>query len=398
MNQRGIALPTALIALSIVLALVVAFSVLASTEPTIAANQAMSARARSLAESGLERAMWALSHSTDANGIADPMPSSPAPAPYDGATASFRAVEVVNNVTQGGFVVAVANAASGKANERDVTATGYVPDATNPKAIKRITTTVTKIKLLDPPCALCLGGESPGNGVSTLQVGGNASINGSNAAGSPPATYCAGQTPTSTILTTGVVSTNGSPDITAPPAGSSITQNEPKSTFDAFTLTDADFAVLRDMAKANGTYYTGAQTFSEPPPNGIVVVDTPSGNPLSSSSPSSDLFTVTIHGNWSTGFRGWIVVAGSLYISGQIDITGLVYAQNDISYHGQGESRIRGAIIASNRVDTVSSQVDSEDIGNGRLTYDCQAVRDGGGSISQNWFVKPGTYKEVAGQ
>jgi hypothetical protein len=342
--------------------------------------------------------MWALSHPAASGGLADPLPSSPAPAPYDGATASFRAVEVVSNVTQGGFIVTVANAASGKPNERDVTAVGYVPDAANPRAIKKIQTTVMKMKWLDPPCALCLGGESPPATTSTLQVGGNATVNGSNAAGSPTATYCAGQTPTSTIMTTGVVSTNGSPDIIAPPSGSPIAQGVPKTTFESFTLTDADMTVLKEMAKANGTYYQGAQTFTSPPPDGIVFIDTPSGNPLTTSSPSSDLFEVDVHGNWSTGWRGWFIVAGSLQISGQIDMTGLIYAQNDLSYHGQGNGRLRGAIIASNRVDAVSSQVDSEDIGNGKLTYDCPAVRDGGGVIPQNWFVKPGTYKEVAGQ
>jgi hypothetical protein len=312
--------------------------------------------------------------------------------------ASFRAVETVNNVPQGGFVVFVASAASGKTNERDVISTGYIPDATNPRAFKKIQATVMKAKWLDPPCALCLGGETPNNTTSTLQVGGNATVNGSSASGSPAATYCAGQTPTSTIMTTGVVNTNGSPNIIAPPGGAGITQGVPKSSFDSFTLTDTDMAVLKELARANGTYYQGAQTFTSPPPDGIVFVDTPSGHPLTPSSPSSDLFEVDLHGNWSTGWRGWFIVAGSLDVSGQIDMTGLIYVQNDLNYHGQGNGRIRGAIVASNRVDAVSSQVDSEDIGNGKLTYDCPAVRDGGGTIPQNWFVKPGTYKEIAGQ
>jgi Tfp pilus assembly protein PilX len=61
MNQRGIALPMALIVLSLLAAMLVAFALLAGTEPTIAANHSMSARARGFAESGVERAMWALS-------------------------------------------------------------------------------------------------------------------------------------------------------------------------------------------------------------------------------------------------------------------------------------------------------------------------------------------------
>lgn len=397
-DQRGIAMPTALIALSVLLALMLALSLLGSTEPVIAGNHAMSARARAFAESGLERALWALSHPAAAGGIADPMPSDPAPAPYDGATASFQAVEVVGGAAQGGFVVRVASAASGKSTERDIVAVGYVPSAANPVATKRIVTTAAKFRWLDPPCALCLGAEAPPSTTSTLQIGGNATLNGSNAAGSPPGRYCAGQTPTSTVLTTGVVETNGSPNITAPPGGSEIVMNQPQSLFESFTLTNEDMQLLKTVAKANGTYYQGNQSFSAPPPDGIVFVDTPSGNPLSASSPDSDLIEVDIHGNWTTGWRGWLIVAGSVRLSGQIEMTGLIYAQNDIAYHGQGNSRINGAIIASNRVDTVSSTIDSEDIGNGRLTYDCPAVRDGGGTISQNWFAKPGSYREIAEQ
>jgi hypothetical protein len=396
MNERGVALPAALIALSILLALMVAFSVLASTEPTIAGNHAMSARARSLAESGLERALWALSHPGAAGGIADPMPSSPAPAPYDGALASFQAVETTGAVTNGGFVVRVSSAASGRPNERDIVAVGYVPDAATARAVKRITATAMKFLAFDPPCAICLGGESPPGTESLLQVGGNAYVNGSTSTGTPPASYCAGQTPTSAILTTGRVRTNGSPDIYAPTGGSEIVEYIPKDTFEPFTLTDADMATLKAIAKARGTYYQGSRTFTSPPPDGIVFIDTPSGNPLSASSPSSDMITLDIHGNWSTGWRGWMIVAGSAEISGRVNMTGLIYVQNDISIHGNGNLRIRGAVIAQNRVDTVSSQVDSEDIGNGRLTYDCPAVRNGGGVLSENWFVKPGTYREVA--
>ncbi len=53
----------AMLALLILSALVVGFSVLSATEPTIANNQLMVAQARSLAEAGVERAVWALHES-----------------------------------------------------------------------------------------------------------------------------------------------------------------------------------------------------------------------------------------------------------------------------------------------------------------------------------------------
>ncbi|MEK7838438.1 MAG: PilX N-terminal domain-containing pilus assembly protein, partial [candidate division NC10 bacterium] len=83
-GQRGIALPMALIALLILTALVVAFSVLSTSEPTIAANHLRVAQARALAEAGVERAVWALTNSTATGGLLDPLPS-PVPAPYDGS-------------------------------------------------------------------------------------------------------------------------------------------------------------------------------------------------------------------------------------------------------------------------------------------------------------------------
>ena len=156
-------------------------------------------------------------------------------------------------------------------------------------------------------------------------------------------------------------------------------------------------AILKSLAKANGTYYQGNQTWTSPPPGGIIFVDTPSGNVLSNSSPSSDMITVDVHGNWSSGWNGWLVVAGSIHVSGNITMNGLLYAQNDVTLHGAGGGSITGAVISTNRVDTTSTNVDTDDIGNAPIRYNCPSVRDGGGTIPQNWFVKPGTYKEVPG-
>jgi len=116
---------------------------------------------------------------------------------------------------------------------------------------------------------------------------------------------------------------------------------------------------------------------------------------LTNSSPSSDLITVDVHGNWGSGWNGWLVVAGSIHVSGNITMNGLLYAQNDVTLHGAGGGSITGAVISTNRVDTNSTNVDTDDIGNAPISYNCPSVRSGGGTIPQNWFVKPGTYKEV---
>ena len=397
MNERGIAMPAALLALVVLSSLTIAFALLAASEPDIANNHMLSARARTFAEAGVERAIWALNN-TALSGLSDPLPTT-MPAPYDGS--QYLWVEQVNGVTQGEVAVTVA-AVAGDPSSATVTAVGYAPNHTTPRAIKKILVTVSRFRFAGPsgtpPCALCLGGEAPAGMTAQLQVGGNATVNGSNASGTPPATYCAGQTPTSAIMTTGTVSTNGHPSIIAPPGGQSTSQGVAATTFSPFTLTTADMQLLKAYAKVNGTYYQGSQTFTSPPPNGLLFFDTPSGNPLGPNSPSSDLITIDINGNWSAGWNGWMIIAGSADISGDITINGLIYAQNDIQVHGNGNGSISGAIIAQDRIDTVSSTIDSENIGNGKVTYNCPAARDGGGTISNDWFVSPGSYKEVSGR
>ena len=386
-SEDGIVLPLTLIVMCLITALTVAFLALTSTEPIIASNQMMNAQARAIAESGVERALWALTKGASSPGtlgtLADPLPS-PVPALYDGS--QYVAMGV------GGFIVTVGP--GGVVNERTITAVGFVPDNVNPIAIKKIQVTLTRVKFLDPPCAVCAGGEQPPGTSTQIQVGGSASITANLANG---AQYCAGVNPTAAAYSQGAINTNGHPSITGPVGGSDTAPNQPNSNFSQFQFTDSDMAILKSLAKANGTYYQGNQAWTSPPPNGIIFVDTPSGNPLTNSSPSGDLITVDVHGNWGAGWNGWMVVAGSIHVSGNITMNGLLYAQNDVTLHGAGGGSITGAVISTNRVDTASTNVDTDDIGNAPITYNCPSVRDGGGTIPQNWFVKPGTYREVPG-
>jgi Tfp pilus assembly protein PilX len=387
-SEAGIALPMTLILMALITSLTVAFLAFTSAEPVIASNQMANAQARALAETGVERALWALSkgETTPAasGALADPLPA-PVPAPYDGS--QWVAVGV------GEFKVTVTNGAA--TNERNITAVGYVPNHTNPVAIKKIQTTVTHVKIPTPPCALCAGGEQPAGTNTQIQVGGSASITASTSNG---AVYCAGSTPSAAAYAQGTINTNGHPAITGPAGGSGILQNQPNSNFTNFLFSDADINTLKALAKANGTYYQGSQTWTSPPPNGIIVVDTPSGNPLTNSSPSSDLITVDIHGNWgASGWTGWLVVAGSIHVSGNVTMSGLIYAQNDIDLHGAGGGSLTGAIVSTNRVDTSSTNVDTDDVGNAPITYNCPVVQNGGGAVPVNWFLKPGTFREVAG-
>lgn len=389
-SEAGIALPMTLIVMALITSLTVALLAFTSAEPVIAGNQMANAQARAIAESGVERAIWALSRGDDPappfGSLADPLPA-PVPAPYNGTL--YIAVGV------GEFKVTVADVPG--TNDRNITAFGYVPNHTNPIAIKQIQTTLSKVKVPTPPCAICAGGEQPPGMNTEIRIGGSASISAAAQAGN--ANYCAGVTPTAAAYAQGTIQTNGNPNIVGPTGGAAIAPGQTGPNAFDFLFKDSDMSTLKALAKANGTYYQGNQTWTSPPPSGgIIFVDTPSGNVLTKDSPSSDLITVDIHGNWNSGWSGWLVVAGSIQLSGAITMNGLIYAQNDVDLHGTGGGNVTGAVVSTNRVDTSSTNIDTDDTGNAPVTYNCNTIKNSVQNvIPVNWFVKPGSYKEVSG-
>ncbi len=393
-DEQGIAFPMALIVMTILAALMAAFAVLATSEPQIASNQMQSVQARALAESGVERALWALTQGEASTPPSGALVNSGPPnytialaAPYDGSQ------EVTQGV--GSFKVTVANGAA--PNIKIVTAVGYVPNATNPVAIKKIVTQVTRLKWIDPACGLCAGGEQPPGDNTTVKVGGSATVNASQSLQGKVSAgaYCSGVMPQAAVASTGTVVTNGTPNLYAPPGGAAQENNAIYPS--GMLLSNTDTATLKAMAMAQGTYYKGNPPWNGgvPPKNGIIFVDTTDGSVLTNSTPAANIPSVTIHGNgtWS----GWLVVAGSVDISGDIQMSGLIYAQNDATLHGIGTGQIQGAVITTNRKDTSSTNIDSTDTGQAPVVYNCPAVRNGGGVLSQSWFVMPGTYRDVSG-
>ena len=399
-NERGIAMPMALIVLMILTALMAAFAVLATSEPQIAANQEASARARALAESGVSRVLWALNA-----GQQSPPPASgalvldaayhlpsPLPAPYDGSTTVALGV--------GAFKVTVADGAA--INQKQVTAIGYVPNAAAPIAIKKIQVTVMRLKWISPVCGLCAGGEQPPGDNTQVQVGGSAAVNATSAQQGQGANSvaagatCAGAPPViAAVASTGTVSTNGTPSFYTPPGTPGILNG---ATYPSgMLLSNTDMAALKALAMSRGTYWKGNPPWNGglPPSNGLIFVDTADGSVLTNNTPSANIPTVSIHSNGS--WSGWLVVAGSVDISGDVTMKGLIYSQNDVNLHGTGGGSIQGAVITTNRVDTSSTNIDSQDIGNAPISFNCPNVQNGGGALSQNWFEMPGTYREVSG-
>ena len=382
-DERGVVLPTAMIVLIILAVLTIAFVSLATTEPVIARNHTMNAQARAFAESGLERAMWALTNPTDPNGLATPFTGN--------ATGNYDGNHFLTVSTRGGFTVVVTDGTS--ANQKSVITVGWAPDSTGQMhAAKKIQATVStfKISTLAPPCALCVMG--------TLDVGGNGNIDARSG-------HCSGSTPQGGSMTTGATTVGGNGKVYGP---GNNTANEPGSpspdtpsampgsAFSSTLLTADDFAMLRQRAQAAGTYFQGAQTFDNihPLPNGIVFVDTTTGADFTATTPNAEVGSAAISGNhtWS----GWLIVAGSISVSGTVNLHGLLYAQNDTTFTGNGT--ITGAVITENRKDTVATVIDSTVGGSANITYDCTALRTGGGTITNAWSLVPGTYREIDGR
>jgi hypothetical protein len=393
----------ALLALLILSTLVISFALLATSEPLIATNQKLVAQARAVTESGLEQAIWALNNPADPNGLPTPLPGT-VPAPYDGSAP----IPILVNGTQIGVVfVTVTNGIN--PNERNVVAVGWAPTnaGSGSKAHQKIQATVSRFifSATPPPAALTVQGQ--------INITGNTNIDSrpDQSCGAKDGTWSVGAT---AVGGSGEVYGADGNDTAGQSALSGITdvkQNVPTSAFAPFILKNQDLNSLKAMAKAAGTYYSGADvsslTFNAGNllPNGIIFVDTVSGLNVdvngANTTSTSDLANVSLHGNAPADpsgiFRGMIIVAGTLSISGDFHARGMVYAVNDLIYAGTGTGLIEGAVMSQNIRDVSSTTIDTNTGGNSSIVYNCGYASNPGGQMPQGFTVQPGTYKEVSG-
>lgn len=386
-DERGVALPTAMFVMVLLLSLTIAFSTLATTEPVIGRNQELTSRARSLAESGLERAIWALSNPDATAGIPASMGATAA-APYDGAT-------FIEISSLGGFTINVTQGA--ESHERNVVALGWTNDPASEQrgAVRKIEAVVQRVRwgLVNAPCALCALG--------SLDVGEGAYVDAR-------ANHCTGgSAPQGGTMTTGDTAVfpvdaavwgpgNDTANEPAPPDG--VSPDLPSfvdvSSFN-FKLSREEFVWLRSRAQAQGQYYQGSQTFDEgrPLPNGLVVVDTTTGAEYTSSTPITEAANLTINGTLT--WKGWLIVAGSVSISGTVSFTGTVYGLNDFLWIGDGE--VSGLVVTENRQTSLTTVMSGSGLP-ANVRYHCDNARTGGGEIATSGYaLKTGTYREVNG-
>lgn len=383
-HQRGAVLPIAMLILVVLSAVLLGLSLLAGQEPLIASNHVMIVQAQALAEAGLERALWALSTPESADGISW---SGTATAPYDGS--AFLGVATESGAMLGGFRLTV----SGEGDrQREVATSGLVPGDAGPlgRARQDITATLIRLRFPAPPAGLAVRGDlAIGDGVSI-----DASADGS--CGDRAGTWSTGVT----TVGAGAQVQGRSGDGTIPNEPTDMQQAQPVGGFDALTFSAAELQALKAVARVRGTYYQGTVTFdtSRRIPDGVVFVDTATGQAITDATPATDLAGVTI-GEGAAGsggsFRGWLIVNGSLSVGGDVTIQGLAYAADRFSQ--TGAARVLGAAMAGHVRSTAPSLVDSRPAGNAALVWSCEAARTGGGRVPQRWMVKPGSYREVAG-
>ena len=405
-DQRGIALPVAMMVLVLLTSLIAAFVSMSATEPLITANLKAGNEALSLAEAGIDRALWGLGNPVAPAGgqlSNNPPPAAPYQAPYDGSQLiAFGRGGYTMSITAppvpGGTWACVAQPFG--SDDRCVVATGYVvrpsaPVPAAPGAIpqadlagqRMLQVALTKFRNLDPP--------GPLNVAGSVQMKGSSSVNGATPQNCAPGTVKAGVTVTTgnTITTQGAAQIVGSPD----------QQYVDPSVFNQSVFTNKELGFLKQMAQSGqpNMHYVkptsnGQINLDMTNMNGLVFVDLVDGVslPVPPATPQpSDLASVKITG---MNNQGWIVIMGSLTLDGNLDYSGLVYALNDISYRGTGAGMIHGALISTNILDTVATVVDTDTLGNANVTYDCAAIANGGGFIPQGYYVAPGSWREAS--
>ena len=383
-DQRGAVLPLTMMILVVLSAVLIALSGLTGQEPLIASNHVMVVQAQALAEAGLERALWALSTPESADGI--PW-SAKAPAPYDGS--AFLGVATESGALLGGYRLTVTGEGD---RQREVTVVGLVPGDVGPlgRARQDIRATLIRLRFPAPPAGLSVrGGLTIGDGVTI-----DARADGS--CGDRAGTWSSGVT----TAAAGAQIHGRSGDTAIPNEPTDIRQEQPVGVFDELAFSAAELLALKAVARVRGTYYQGAVTFDAARriPDGVIFVDTGSGQPITDATPGGDLATVTI-GDGAAGpggvFRGWIIVNGSLSIAGDVTLRGLTYVADRLSQ--TGVARLVGATMVGHVRTATPSLVDARPTGDAAVAWSCEEGRTGGGLIPSRWMVKPGSYREVAG-
>lgn len=428
-NERGVALPLAVLALLIVVSLTLALGAISAPEPVIASNHLLAVRAHAAAESGLEAAMVAFSN--------------PHLLSTSFASTLSAAPLMLIRGTGAGYRIAVsidtAWTTFEKANQRRITATGIAavghaadPEASSGQAVKTVEAVIRRDSLMSTlhvPAAVLLSAGGPIKG--EIDTRRDASLD------FEPWCVRAGETVTPlagaaadgghTFGNAGLVWGPGD-DVPNGEGRDLLHGNAsppPDFLFTNYAFTPEELAALKALAISTGTFYRASPMVfaghSPLPPGGSVVYV------------EGDL-EIEAYGDDAT-WTGWLVAVGPTgpgsggritvrCLPGcspawrRLTVNGLLYAEDRFEVSTQGANRafaVNGAVIARN-LGGVSNRIEPERVGDVRINLRCQGdggarrgVRDAiAGTVDtigafdprgrSGWYLKPGSYREIAGQ
>jgi len=130
----------------------------------------------------------------------------------------------------------------------------------------------------------------------------------------------------------------------------------------------------------------------------VVFVDTTDGGAVEAGSDRvASLATARLERGAVAGperpFRGWIVVNGSLEITAGLDLRGLVYAVDGVTYQAAEPGRIEGLVISQNVRESSASRIEATAGGALSVRFDCGHAR-AVERVPYGYAPIPGTWRE----
>lgn len=410
-NEKGVALPLALFVLVMLSGLLLAFLSMAGMEPQISSNLSATARARYLADGGIEWAFdqlltlpAAFANYKDYWDSKLRGPDNIAGNADDGQLASGMALPGGLTVTSGTFTVTIRN--DNQAGDNAITGQALDPggntDDQNSVVIVTATGTYNGVtrqvqavvrRLPDLPGGVSL----PGLGTNTNFDGNTFTISGNDTNPDGSAGSCApvwgigvADTATETLVEASLSAQQqnnvvGKPQTTGPGQGANTIAVDN-------SLTPAEIAAFVNKVKqgANITLQTSSTSHIEKESIG----NTCSSNWNDANcwgttakpkivylkaqpDPTPDVFDLQISGN-STGAGILIIEDGDLRLSGNFRWEGLVIITGQyagVKYAGGGNQDLYGGIVV-NQTQAVNPNTEVDARGNAKVFYSCQAIKN----------------------
>lgn len=374
-DNKGVVLITAYMVIVVLITLLGVYATRSINESNLAERQRKSAEAFYIAEAGIQKALWVISNNLDS---------------IDNNTALTSKANMDNSLGNGSFQVQI----SGGSSTKTITANGTVSSITRQIQVQAQNSWLSKI-----PAAIY----SKGVGKIKFDKRDDAYIDGGNM----PGIYSTDEVKTKKE---GEGRIDGNPPILE-------NQKVPEGLLDG--IWDAfDINTLREMAKANGTYFQGDEynkgkkgkytlPVEEGETSGVFFFDTRDGVVFDDDAiDRKNEAKIELKGT-TEPMSGVIVVLGDLTIKDTKDydflFDGVILVLDDLKIDDKRSHRrlgtndsdilIRGAVLSDNVIEKGKKRKKKStiDIKNATIEYDPDSIS----SASSHWGIVPGSWQEL---